>query len=91
MDTGWEGGSCLALKLTNNIVTNLFWKNEKNYLRQRDLLGLGCKAEKKKNRMVDLCSRHPHYRAVRVGNPIQALQSPQKVYRIRKEEKLQLQ
>ena len=25
-----EGGSCLALKLTNNIVTNLFWKNEKN-------------------------------------------------------------
>ena len=41
--------------------------------------------------MVDLCSRHPHYRAVRVGNPIQALQSPQKVYRIRKEEKLQLQ
>ena len=22
--------------------------------------------------MVDLCSRHPHYRAVRVGNPIQA-------------------
>ena len=41
--------------------------------------------------MVDLCSRHPHYRAVRVGNPIQALQFPQKVYRIRKEEKLQLQ
>ena len=30
MDTGWEGGSCLALKLTNNIVTNLFWKNVKN-------------------------------------------------------------
>ena len=27
---GGEGGSCLALKLTNNIVTNLFWKNVKN-------------------------------------------------------------
>lgn len=48
MDTGWEGGSCRALKLTNNIVTNLFWKNEKNIFDRETCLVQGVKLKKNK-------------------------------------------